>query len=229
MAVVDDVQDDEGAGWGGRLALLGALLALAGGIYWAVTSLHSGSSGPKRQTVKIAVLPDTPPPPPPPVQEKKPEPEIKEQKPQPQQEEQKPLDKAPEPEQLKMEGAAGNGPSAFSSGSVNNEYQKGEIGTGQAGGGDRLQEALFGRRLQKHIQLALARDKSIKLGDYRVEVSVLLDEHGVIKRVQLDVPTGDDKVDQALRASLVRLPSISDMPAGIRQPVRLRISNRMTG
>jgi len=228
MAVADDLQDDDGAGWGSKLALLGALLALAGLIYWAVSAFHSGASGPKRQTVKIAVLPDTPPPPPPPPQEKKPEPEIKEQKPQPQQEEQKPLDKAPEPEQLKMEGAAGDGPSAFSAGAVNNDYQKGEIGTGQ-GGGDRLQEALFGRRLQKHIQLALARDKSIKLGDYRVKVSVWLDEHGVIQRVQLDAPTGDDKIDQALRDSFARLPPISDMPAGIRQPVRLGISNRMTG
>ena len=121
-----------------------------------------------------------------------------------------------------MEGAAGDGPSAFSSGAVNNEYQKGEIGSGQ-GGGDRLQEALFGRRLQKHIQLTLARDKSIKLGDYRVKVSVWLDEHGVIQRVQLDAPTGDDKIDQALRDSFARLPPISDMPTGIRQPVRLGI------
>lgn len=228
MAVVDEVQGEDGAGWGGKLALLAVLLVVAGLIYWAMTSFHAGDSGPKRQTVKIAVLPDTPPPPPPPPQEKKPEPEIKEQKPQPQQEEQKPLDKAPEPEQLKMEGAAGDGPSAFSAGAVNNEYQKGDIGTGQ-GGGDRLQEALFGRRLQKHIQSALARDKSIKLGDYRVKVSVWLDEHGVFQRVQLDAPTGDDKIDQALRDAFSRLPPISDLPTGIRQPVRLGISNRMTG
>ncbi|HEX5357293.1 MAG TPA: hypothetical protein VFW93_13825 [Aquabacterium sp.] len=229
MAVADDVQDDESTGWGGKLALLGGGLALAGGIYWAVTSFHAESGGPKRQTVKIAVLPDTPPPLPPPVVEKKPEPEIKEQKPQPQQEEQKPLDKAPEPEPIKMDGEAGNGPSAFSAGQVNKEYQKGEIGTGQGGAGDRLQEALFGRRLQKHIQQALARDKSIKLGDYRVKVSVWLDERGVIQRVQLDEPTGDDKIDRALRESFARLPTVSDMPAGIRQPVRLAISNRMTG
>lgn len=229
MAVVDDVQDDEGAGWGGKLALLGALMVLAGLIYWAVTSFHSGSSGPKRQTVKIAVLPDTPPPPPPPVVEKKPEPEIKEQKPQPQQEEQKPLDKAPEPEPIKMDGEAGNGPSPFEKGNVTKDYKDGIPNTDPGGGGNRMQEALFGRRLQKHIQLALARDKSIKLGDYRVKVSVWLDERGVIQRVQLDAPTGDDKIDQALRDSFARLPTISDMPAGIRQPVRLGISNRMTG
>lgn len=227
MAVVDDVQD-EGPGWGGKVALAGCLLAVAGGIYWAVTSFHSGGSGPKRQTVKIAVLPDTPPPTPS-VQEKKPEPEIKEQKPQPQQEEQKPLDKAPEPEQIKMEGEAGNGASPFINGSVTKDYVNGDPNTVPGEGGNRLQEALFGRRLQKHIQLALARDKSIKLGDYRVKVSVWLDERGVIQRVQLDEPTGDDKIDRALRDSFGRLPTISDMPAGIRQPVRLAISNRMTG
>lgn len=234
MATLEQLQDDApddadgSSAWTGKLVLVGVLLLVAGLIYWAVTSFHGGSGGAKRQTVKIAVLPDTPPPPPPPV-EKKPEPEVKEQKPQQQEDQPKPLDKPPEPEQLKMEGAAGDGPSAFAGGTVNSEYQKGEVGSGPGGGADRLQAAFFGRRLQRHIQQALARDKSIKLGDYRVEVSVWLDEHGGIKRVQLDAPTGDDKIDQALRSAFSRLPPIADVPSGLPQPMRLGISNRMTG
>lgn len=203
------------------------LLALVAGGWWVAKSLKGGNSEPKRQTVKIAVLPDTPPPPPPPP-EKKIEPEVKEQKPQPQQEDQpKPLDKAPEPEQLKMEGAAGDGPSAFGSGSVSKDYIAGDPGTG-IGGGGKLQFALFNGQLQRHVQTSLARNPKAKIADYRVNVQVWVSPAGEL-RVELLSSTGDEKSDEVLRQALTQLPPMSNVPANLVQPIRLRITNRMTG
>lgn len=210
--------------------LLPALLMLALGVagWWAVTHLKGGSGEPKRQTVKIAVLPDTPPPPPPPPPpDKKIEPEVKEQKPQPQEDQPKPLDKAPEPEQLKMEGAAGDGPSAFGSGSVSKDYVAGDPGTGTGGGG-KLQFALFNGQLQRHVQASLARNPKAKIADYRVNVQVWVSPSGEL-RVELLSSTGDEKSDEVLRQALTQLPPIANVPTNLVQPIRLRITNRMTG
>lgn len=203
------------------------LLALAIGAWWGVTHLKGGSSEPKRQTVKIAVLPDTPPPPPPQPPDKKIEPEVKEQKPQPQEEQTKPLDKAPEPEQLKMEGAAGDGPSAFGSGSVSKDYVAGDPGTG-IGGGGKLQFALFNGQLQRHVQASLARNPKAKVADYRVNVQIWVSPTGEL-RAELLSSTGDEKSDEVLRQALTQLPPMSNVPANLIQPIRLRITNRMTG
>ena len=69
------VQDIDASQGGAKRFIVPALLVLALiGLGWFIHSqMGSGVSGPKRQTVKIAVLPDTPPPPPPPKEEKRPE------------------------------------------------------------------------------------------------------------------------------------------------------------
>ena len=218
--------DEDETSWGTRAAILAGLVAVCLLVYWAATSFKSGPSGPKRQTVKISVLPDTPPPPPPPKVEKPPEPERQETKPQPQQDQPK-AQATPEPQQLKMDGPAGDGPSAFAAGQVNSEYKGGDVGTG-IGGGDRLQFKLFASQLQRHIQASLARNSSIKLGDYRVNVQVWLTPSGEM-RVELASPSGDAKTDEALKQALSQLPPVSDVPASLPQPIRLRITNRMTG
>lgn len=177
--------------------------------------------------MKIAVLPDTPPPPPPPKEEKRPEPKPDENKPQPQ--EQKAVEAPPEAQQLKMEGAAGDGPSAFGAGSVTKEYEKGEIGGGSGTAVNKMQFALFTSQLQKHISASLAKDLSIKLGDYRVRVNVQLEPSGAFKHVSLEGSSGDPKLDRALEAALMRLPPMKDVPSNLPQPISLRITNRMTG
>jgi protein TonB len=210
---------------------LGALL-LAGLGHLVWKSLSHDSTGPKRQTVKIAVMPDTPPPPPPPPkEEKRPEPDKLENKPQPQ-EQPKPVEAPPEPQQLKMEGAAGDGPSAFTAGSVSNDYKGGEIGNGAGTGSkpvDRMAFALFTSQLQKHIQASLSRQKDIKGADYRVQVLVQLDPAGVFQKVELQGSTGDAVLDDALRQALKQLPPIGSVPPNLPQPLRLRITNRLSG
>lgn len=226
---MSDIQNQEETSRLKWLIPVVAVCIVAPLIYWGVTSLKSGSGHKQQKMAKIALLPDAPPPPPPPPPEKKPEPEVKEDKPQPQPEDApKALDKPPEDVAIKMEGAAGDGPSAFGAGSVSKDYTNGDPNAGGTGGGDRLQQALVKRRLQKHILSALSRDKSIKLGDYRATVSVWIGERGDV-RVVLDGSAGDDKFDEALRVALSKLPPLLDVPPGLHLPIRLAISNRMTG
>ena len=212
-----------------KILIVGSILVvMAGLVWWGVNAAGGSTSGPKRQTVKIAVLPDAPPPPPPPKPEKLPEPEKQELKQTMQQEQPKPQEAPPAPAQLKMDGPAGDGPSAFAAGQVSAEYKGGEIGTG-TGGVNKLQFALFTTQLQKHIQLQLAKNTAIKLGDYRVNVQVALSPSGDFQRVELLSSTGDSQVDEALQNALNHMAPMRDVPANLPQPVRLRITNRMTG
>lgn len=213
------------------------LLALAGmGVvgyagYW-LKSQFSTPSAPTRQVTKISIIPDTPPPPPPPPREEK-RPEPKEQK-DVKVEQPKPVEAPPQQaEQLKMEGAAGDGPSAFASGDVTNEYKGGDIGSTIGGGPakpSRMQYAFFTNALQRHIQNELARNRNVKQIDYRVVVKVWLGRDGSIQRAVLDDSTGDDKADSALSAALADMRAFRDAPpADMPQPIRLRITNRLTG
>ena len=145
-----------------------------------------------------------------------------------QQEQPKPQEAQPAPAQLKMDGPAGDGPSAFAAGQVSAEYKGGEIGTG-TGGVNKLQFALFTNQLQKHIQLQLAKNTAIKLGDYRVNLKVFLSPSGDFQRVELLSSTGDVQLDEALQIALNQIPPMRDVPANLPQPIRLRITNRMTG
>jgi len=226
---VDELpQADDEATWKKPL-ILGVVLLVLGGLgYWGVSSMSHQSAGPKKQTVKIALLPDTPPPPPPPKVEKRVEPDKKEQAPQP--DVPKPQVAPPEPQQLKMDGPAGDGPSAFASGSVNSEYKGGEIGSGIGGGTtNRMQFALFSGQLQRHIQAALAKDQRIKLGDYRLNVQVWLSPGGDFQKIELLSSSGDAQTDERLQAAFKQMPPMRDVPADLPQPIRLRITNRMTG
>jgi periplasmic protein TonB len=229
---VHDEPLEESEGGGARRFIFPAVMVLVlAAVAWLIYSNLGGSSKkPARQTVKIAVLPDTPPPPPPPPkEEKKPEPEQKQDK--PQQEQPKQVEAPVEPQQLKMEGPAGDGPSAFSSGSITSDYKGGDVGTGTGTGAvvNRMQFAFFSGQLQKHIQAALARNQNIKLGDYRLPVQVWLSPTGEFQRVELLGSSGDPKTDEALTQAFKQLPPVRDMPADLPQPIKLRITNRMTG
>jgi protein TonB len=212
------------------LALVGmGVVGYAG--YW-LKSQFSTPSAPTRQVTKISIIPDTPPPPPPPPREEK-RPEPKEQK-DVKVEQPKPVEAPPQQaEQLKMEGAAGDGPSAFASGDVTNEYKGGDVGStigGAPAKPSRMQYAFYTNALQRHIQDELARNRNVKQIDYRVVVKVWLGRDGSIQRAVLDDSTGDDKADSALSAALADMRAFRDAPpADMPQPIRLRITNRLTG
>lgn len=194
------------------------LALLAAGAYLLHDMLGSKGGKPKRPP-KISLLPDKPPPPPPPKEEKKPEPpERKEVKVETPQEPQPQAQNEP----LKMEGAAGDGPSPFAAGTVTREN---DFNTGA-----RLSFAFYTNHLQRYLQEELAKNKRLRATDYRVMVRVWLARDGGVQRVELAGSSGDAEVDAAVRSALGAIAAVKEPPPeNMPQPVKLRISNRGAG
>ena len=210
------------------------LLALIGGAVYYFMNLKS-SGGPKKPP-KISLIPTTPPPPPPPPkEEKRPEPPKEQKEVKMEQVEQK--NEPVADQSLKMEGAAGEGPSVFGGGKVNNE-DMGKIGQpGAATGGpatagsSRAQFAMFTNSAQQmlhdEIKKRLA-DKS-RNRDFRANYKIWLDTDGSIKRFEL-TPTGNSDVDEDLRAALAEVRSLRlAPPADMPQPLRFLFTSRAAG
>jgi outer membrane biosynthesis protein TonB len=227
----------EETGWGtyalrAMLVLLVAGLVAAGA--WALKHMSSDSGGPKRQVARISILPDTPPPPPPPPREDKPPPPREEPKPMPQAEQPKPAEaeKAAEAP-IKMEGAAGDGPSAFAAGAVRNDYVGGKPSTGAASAAstlDRAQERLYANTARQMLRDAIERSLKSDSQQTTAEFTVWLERDGAIRRVEL-ASTGNPKLDGELNAALddtqrtLRLPP----PPVALQPMRFRLTVRPQG
>lgn len=229
----DQIDSDDTQTAGARRFIVPAVVVLAlAALGWFIASqMGQGSSAPKRQTVKIAVLPDTPPPPPPPPkEEKKPEPKPEENQPQPQ--EQKPVEAPPEPQQLKMEGAAGDGPSAFGAGSVSSEYRGGDVGTGGGGTvGDRLAASSYGNAVKREVDAWLQRQPALKrAGEYDVPILLWVRADGSLEKTRLVGSTGNPDTDQLVREALERFPGFRNPPpASLPQPISLKLSHRRLG
>lgn len=218
----------------GHLKILAAigfvLLALAA--WWGIK--HMKAEAPRRQVAKISILPDTPPPPPPPPkEEKKPEPPKDEPK-QVMREEQVKQVEAPKPaEAIKMEGAAGDGPSAFAAGSVNRDYAGGAPGTGSGGpagtAADRAQERFYANSARQLLQSEIERHLKSDAEQLTATFAIWLDKDGAIQRFELS-PSGNDSNDAALRAALDdtrRQFKLPPPPAlALSQPMRFRLSVR---
>jgi periplasmic protein TonB len=195
--------------WRQRIGIGLALCGVVAVVTCVGLSLSHHSSGPARQFAKIALLPDTPPPPPPPEQPKvEPKAEIK------QPVEQQKMETPPAPEQLKMEGQAGEGPSQFAAGEVKNDYIGGDIGNGRF--------SSYVERVAQRIQEELARRKA-RVANARV--FLWLSPDGSVQRYELEGASGDAEV--TLRAALADLahsaePPPQDMP----MPMGLEISQR---
>lgn len=204
--------------WLQRIALgLGLLLVLAA-IGLALKSWMTGNTGPKKAATTIKIMPDTPPPPPPPPPKEPPKEqpkEVKVEQPKPQE--------APQPpaEVLKMEGAAGDGPSPFQAGTVTNEYQGGAT----IGGKDQF--AWFTGLLKGQIESALAKDKELAKGDYRLVIKVWITGSGKIERFELEGTSGNAETDGLIKVALNGIAPLSEPPPeNMPQPVKLRITFR---
>jgi len=195
---------------------------------WGISRIKlDGPSKPKQQTVKI-MLPDTPPPPPPKQEEKRPEPK-EDNKPVPQQQEQKPQPVQQEPQQLKMEGAAGNGPSAFSSGSVTSDYKGGAVGIGPGAAGapsadDRRKAQYYVNNIRRQLKDELEKHLGSDARLSEVTFAIWISPDGHLSRYELS-PTGDAKADAEARhafdeaAKTLRL----DKPGDVLQPLRMKL------
>lgn len=186
----------------------------------------------RMQTVKL--LPDTPPPPPPkPPEEKRPEPP-KPDKPQAQLPQAK-----PEPVQqamLKSDEAAGDGPGGgLVAGTVSQDYTDQKIGQELRIGGSgedataRLAASSYANAATRALNEFLARERELKRGDFRAQVNLWLAPNGSVERTELIGSTGDNDLDAALREALQRFPGTTAPPQTLKQPLRLRVTNRMLG
>jgi hypothetical protein len=231
LIIDDDARVSQLGVWIKRIALIVVGLAILVGIGYGINSLMSGGSPVKKQVTTIKLLPDTPPPPPPPPKEppkEQPKPdapkEIKVEQP-------KPVE-TPPAEQLKMEGAAGDGPSAFASGAVNNDYKGGDLKTGNTigGGPNKYQFAWYTDLLKNQIEDAMSKDKTLASGAYKVILKVWVSSNGAIERFELASSSGKEDIDMLIKKQLEAMPKLSERPPGdMPQPVKLKVTARAVG
>jgi len=193
------------------------ILALVG---WGLSGMLGGKSSGQKKPPKISLIPSTPPPPPPPPkEEKRPEPpkEQKEVKMNEEKKEQPPADPS-----LKMEGAAGDGPSMFAAGKVTSEDLS-RVGAG-TGGGLVNPFNTYAMTIKGELQRQLAKRSELKRRQYKVEILLWVADDGRVKRYELLGTSKDDETDESIREVLAALPSFSEPPpAKMPLPIKLRI------
>lgn len=213
-----------------RTILMGlTALLLVAALIAAARSLSHNAQAPARQIARIAVLPDTPPPPPPPP---RPQETQREQRATPQPvRNAPPAPKADAP--IKMEGAAGDGPSAFAAGEVTNEYKGGApvVGGGASAPAiaDRAQERLYANSVRQMLRDEIERQLRADAGELTSSFAVWISAEGRIDRFDLEpgaTPEKDSAMRQALDASSrsLRLP-----PPPSDAPLRFRLTVRASG
>ena len=170
-------------------------------------------------------FPNTPPPPPPP---KEPPPEAPKPLETPRVQEPKPLAKAPD--KPKPAPAQANSPLTGAAGSGSNPYglQVGNgdgsvIGGSGGGGGTGSNFGFYAAMLQSQVQSALKRDEKTRTGRFHVSVKVWLGPAGQVTRTQLTSSSGDPAMDSTLTRVIGGLSLGEAPPAGMPQPIHLRI------
>lgn len=222
----DDSQTQTGV-WLKRvvIALIGLLILAA--ITYGFKKLMSGGAPQKKQITTIKLLPDTPPPPPPPPPKEPPKEQVKEQPKEIKIEQPKPAE-TPPAEQLKMEGAAGDGPSAFAAGPVSNEYIGGEVKTIGSDGGAKFN--WYAGIVKNQIEAALEKDKKLTLAQYKLIVSIWLKPNGDVEKLEWSGSDANAEIEQAVKAALEGMPAMREAPPqDMPQPIKLRITARKMG
>lgn len=98
-------------------------------------------------------------------------------------------------------------------------------GTG-ATGVSRFNFAAYGGLVRQRLQNELAAITDLREQDYIAVVWIWLDARGRIERVELANGSGYPEVDTSLRNAFARMPTLPEPPAGLPQPLRLRITAR---
>lgn len=211
------------------LAVLLALVLLGWGAWWLKSQLGI-ESRPQRQVARIAVLPDLPPPPPPPPKDlpKPPPPPPAAAKP-----EAAPKEAAPDAAPLKMEGAAGDGPSAFAAGTVTRDLGAAPppAAAPAAAPGDRMQERLYAQSARPLLTAEIERHLRGDSVDLTASFALWLRRDGSIERFEI-LPGVDPTREADLRAALdetTRTLRLPQPPSALPQPMRFRLTVRPVG
>ena len=226
-AVYDDETESKVSIWLKRILIALVVLGVLGGIGYGIKSLMSGGAPQKKQVTTIKLIPDTPPPPPPPPKEppkEQPKPdapkEVKIEQPKPAE--------TPPAEQIKMEGPAGDAPSAFAAGAVNNDYKGGDVKTIGSDGGAKFN--WYAGLVKSQIEATLEKDKKLAEGQYKLIVSIWLKPNGDIEKLAVLQSDAITEIEQAIKAALDSMPAMREAPPeGMPQPIKLRITARKMG
>lgn len=214
--------------WVTRFVIALVVIAVLAGIAYGIKKMFSGGTTQKKQITTVKLLPDTPPPPPPPPPKEPPKETPKEQpKETPKEPEPKPVE-APPAENLKMEGAAGDGPSPFQAGTVNNEYKGGAVATIGSDGGVKFR--WYAGLVKSQIERAIERDKKLTQGQYKIVVSVWLKPNGQFERLSVEQSDSTPEIEQGIREALNDLPAMQESPPeNMPMPIRMRITAKKMG
>jgi protein TonB len=205
-------------------ATLAAML-LAAYFVMGMGKKHTARSAPK---ITLLTPPAPPPPPPPPPKfEKKPDPpkeQIKVEQPVPKQ------DSPPPSPELKMDGPAGNGPSAFAAGKITSEDLS-HVGAGKPGGEggkrDNWQETNYENLAKGEISRYLRNaTRNRRQGNLRYTADFLIwaSPSGAIQRFKLLKSTRDSDTDALISEVMAGLASLSaGPPPSMEQPIKLRV------
>jgi len=198
---------------------------------WFVMGL--GKKETPKKAPKITLLtPPPPPPPPPPKFEKKPDPpkeqkEMKVEQPVPKQE------AAPPAPELKMDGPAGNGPSAFAAGKITSDDLS-KLGAGKPGGtavvaadktGMFNPYTNFVNLAKGELQRYLNKNAGLRRQRYVVELHLWVGPTGAVSRFEMVGSSGDRDIDEVINQAMAAAPGFTQaLPANMPQPIRLRVS-----
>jgi len=210
------------------------VLSLAGLLSYYIRDLM-GHSQTAKKPPKISLMtpPAPPPPPPPPKFEKKPEPPKEQKEIKMAQPVQKVDSPPPAPSNdLKMDGPAGNGPSAFGSGTITSEDLSKFSASGKPGGtGTGAAAGMFNpytnyTNLAKgELQRYLSKREALRRKRYALEVHLWVAPTGAVNRFELVGRSGDSEIDEVISQAMAAMPSLSQaLPAHMPMPIRLRIT-----
>lgn len=198
-----------------------AVIAVVGALAWYVVSSMDDSAAPAKKLVQQVQIvrppppPEAPPPPPPEPEEvdvpepEEPEPEVAE------------ADQPPAGDQLGLDAEGVAGADGF--GLLGRKGGRDLLGVGSS-----EQFSWYGQILKGDLIDKLAEIRDIRRDRYSVEVRLWLSPDGHIQRFKVDTSTGDQALDRDLVAALQSLERVSESPpAGLPQPVRLRIVSRI--
>jgi protein TonB len=204
------------------------LLAVISGIIYFISTKESKPEKKKHEIQAISLTKPPPPPPPPPKVEKPPEPPPEAEKinqPEPEPEtEPEPLpdvaDAAPAGD-LGLDAEGGAGSDGF--GLVG---RKG--GTGLLGGGGGNPYAPYGGIIKSGILDILSDKEELRHKGYTAVVKLWIEADGTVKRFELVRGSNDAEIDDLLNLMLSKYKKINEPPpAGMPQPITLRISSRI--
>lgn len=219
---------------------LGFLLMIG----FVVKVFMSGDSGHKKAVYQVTLIK----PPPPDEKVKPPEPEkLKEApkesittpteipQPQAQANDQPPDNAAPPGADLGVAGEGGSGSDGFGLVGKGKNYKGRDITIGGSGGGgggmsrlamltkygwytDKIQE-----EIKKQYKKRMEKDGGVPKGKYEITLKILLDPQGVVKKYRIVTASGNDRLDEALKASLPGLKISQAPPDGMPSLITLRI------